>query len=188
MSLPLDRTRDASYERDMKRPRLSRDKWIAAGLDAFARQGPTALAAEPLARALGTTKGSFYWHFKDVPEFQYAVLTAWQSSALQEVITLLEQSGDADQRLRAFGRTLLQGQLEPQLRIWAQTDARAADALQEVDAQRHAYLTRLLGQLGLGNPAFADALQATLTGLPLMPQITDAGPYDALVDTVLALR
>ena len=62
----------------MKRIRLNRQSWIDAGLRALVAEGPTALAAEPLARQLGTTKGSFYWHFKDVPDFQKAVIRDWQ--------------------------------------------------------------------------------------------------------------
>ena len=34
---------------------------------ALAETGPEALKAEPLAARLGVSKGSFYWHFRDVP-------------------------------------------------------------------------------------------------------------------------
>ena len=61
----------------MKRQRLSPQTWIEAGLAELVAQGPKALAAEPLARKLATTKGSFYWHFKDVPDFQAAVVKHW---------------------------------------------------------------------------------------------------------------
>ncbi|NNK15387.1 MAG: TetR/AcrR family transcriptional regulator [Sulfitobacter sp.] len=171
----------------MSRPRLSPDKWISAGFEALAVSGPMALAAEPLARALGTTKGSFYWHFKDVPAYQEALVTKWQAQALEQVLDQLQQSDDADKRLRDFGRVVLADPVEPQLRIWGQNDGRVHDALIEVDAQRLAYLTRLLGQLGLRNAEFARALQAALTGLSLNRD-TDIAPFDTLVDTVLALR
>ncbi|KIN62297.1 Transcriptional regulatory protein [Sulfitobacter noctilucicola] len=171
----------------MKRARLSRDNWITAGFDACSTGGPNALAAEPLARALGTTKGSFYWHFKDVPAFQDAILATWQEQALGEIIVLLEEEGDADKRLRSFGHIVLASKLEPQLRIWAQNDSRAARVLAEVDAERLAYLARLLGLLGLRNPDFARALQAALTGIPLLSAKPDTAPFEALVDTVLAL-
>ena len=70
----------------MKRERLSRQSWIDAGLKALVAQGPTALAAEPLARALGATKGSFYWHFKDVPSLHEAVTQDWQTRAFARVV------------------------------------------------------------------------------------------------------
>lgn len=175
------------YQTAMTRSRLSPEKWIIAGLDALAASGPSALAAEPLARALKTTKGSFYWHFKDVPAFQDAVLTHWQATALNEMLTRLQDGGDADLRLRTFGHAILSDSVEPKLRIWAQGDPRVAAALAEVDAERLRYLTRLLGQMGLRNPDFARAMQATLIGLPLGSD-TDSAPFDTLVDTILALQ
>ena len=44
---------------------LSRERWASEALKAMARGGVAAVAVEPLARALGVTKGSFYWHFKN---------------------------------------------------------------------------------------------------------------------------
>ena len=175
-----------AYALRMSRPRLSRQKWITAGLDALAASGPVALAAEPLARALGTTKGSFYWHFRDVPDFQQAVLTAWQAQALQDILQRVQAEGAAEAQLRSFGHAILAAPIETKLRVWAQADPQVASALAEVDAERLALLTRLLGQLGLRNPDFARALQAALIGLPLGSD-TDVAPFDTLVDTVLAL-
>ena len=45
--------------------RLSTADWEAAALDALAENGLAGVAIEPLARRLGVTKGSFYWHFTD---------------------------------------------------------------------------------------------------------------------------
>tara|TARA_R110002094_G_scaffold100763_7_gene100870 strand:+ start:1854 stop:2381 length:528 start_codon:yes stop_codon:yes gene_type:complete len=174
----------------MRSTRLTPEIWLSAGLDALAASGPQALAAEPLARALGTTKGSFYWHFKDVPAFQDAVLSRWRVDALAHVIDLLQQTGGPDQRLRQFGRDIVTDGTEASVRVWALTDSRVAAICAEVDAERQQYLTRILGQVGLGNPDFALALQATLIGLSqLSPRSTEdqMAPFDTLVDTVLAL-
>ena len=178
------------YLSDMARPRLSPEKWLNAGMEALVAAGPSALAAEPLARRLGTTKGSFYWHFKDVPAFQDAVLQEWRGKALGHVVALLQERGEADQRLRKFGRDVLNDGVEANLRIWANGDTRVRSVLEEVDAERLRYLTQLLAGLGLGNPDFARALQASLIGLPQIAQsASDDGiaPFDTLVDTILAL-
>ena len=174
----------------MSSARLSPEKWIAAGLVALRDRGPQALAAEPLARALGTTKGSFYWHFKDVPAFQDAILENWRGKALAHVLSLLQETNEPDQRLRRFGRDLLTDQVESNLRIWSQSDTRVGEVLGEVDAERLRYLTQVLSSLGLGNPDFARALQAALVGLAQMfpDNKTDKlGPFDTLVDTIVAL-
>jgi AcrR family transcriptional regulator len=49
----------------MAHVRTPRSRWIDAGLDALAMGGPGAVRIEPLAQALGVTKGGFYWHFDD---------------------------------------------------------------------------------------------------------------------------
>lgn len=171
----------------MTRTRLSPDTWVSAGLEALVDAGPAALAAEPLARALGSTKGSFYWHFKDVPAFQDTLLSTWQTRALEQVVDAVSATGEAEARLRKFGQTVLRDPVEPKLRAWAQSDPRPAKVLADVDAERLHLLGRLLTTLGLGNPDFARALQATLIGLPLLNIDSDASPFDTLVDTILAL-
>jgi AcrR family transcriptional regulator len=58
-----------------KKNRLS---WLNAGLQALTSQGPAGLRVMQIAKQMGVTKGSFYWHFKDLAEFQAAVLDEWE--------------------------------------------------------------------------------------------------------------
>ena len=169
--------------------RLTPEHWITAGFDALVSKGPAALAAEPLARQIGTTKGSFYWHFKDVPAFHSALVDSWRANALSNLSAAVGNADPPDQRLRQFGRDLLSDQVETALRNWAPSNAKMTAILHQVDAERLTYLTLLLRELGLGNTDFARALQATLIGLP---QISDDvsvqhATLDTLIDTVLAL-
>lgn len=172
----------------MKSERLSPGKWIDAGFAALAQKGPSALAAEPLARDLGTTKGSFYWHFKDVPAFHAALLRHWHANALAEVMDLLCSEGAADARLRQFGQGVLNDSTEAALRVWAHNDSIVAATLAEVDAERLTYLNHLLKKFNLSNPSFAQAILASLIGLPQVRSDTDPhAAFDALVDTIVAL-
>ncbi|RTL63482.1 MAG: TetR/AcrR family transcriptional regulator, partial [Hyphomicrobiales bacterium] len=61
--------------------RLARADWVKAGLKALAREGASALKADRLARELGVSRGSFYWHFADVDAFHRAVLEGWKTVA-----------------------------------------------------------------------------------------------------------
>ena len=173
----------------MRKKRLTRQSWIDAGLTALTEQGPSALAAEPLARALGTTKGSFYWHYKDVPAFQAAVVKDWQSRAFAEIVKALADSAPADQRLRQFGRAFLADPTDPALRAWAQGDAMVAQALAQVDAERLTYIASLLRQLGLANAEFAQSCLGALVGLRQLPGTSSpTAGFETLIDLVLALR
>src|SRR5690606_6770697 len=50
-------------EKPERKGRLSAEDWAQAALDLIAEHGVASVAVEPLARRLGVTKGSFYWHF-----------------------------------------------------------------------------------------------------------------------------
>lgn len=173
----------------MKRQRLSRQTWIEAGLAVLVTKGPSALAAEPLARDLGTTKGSFYWHFKDVPDFHFAVVKQWQSQAFAEVLRALEDNGNAEQRLRRFGKEIISNEEDPAMRAWARSDETVAKAVAQVDAERLKYVANLLRQVGISNDDFARSCLAALVGLPAVAKKTPANKaYESMVDLVLALQ
>jgi AcrR family transcriptional regulator len=56
---------------------FGREDWIAAGLAALAGGGAAAFRVERVAREMGVTKGSFYWHFRDRAAWRDAVLAYW---------------------------------------------------------------------------------------------------------------
>ncbi|NNC23322.1 TetR/AcrR family transcriptional regulator [Salinisphaera sp. USBA-960] len=68
---------------------LSAEDWALAALDEMADHGVDAVAVEALARRLGVTKGSFYWHFANREELISAALVAWER---RETDVLLERA------------------------------------------------------------------------------------------------
>ncbi len=61
------------------KPRLSAKDWELAALKAIAEEGTLgAVAVEPLARRLGVTKGSFYWHFDGADALLETTLLRWE--------------------------------------------------------------------------------------------------------------
>ncbi|WP_066097347.1 TetR/AcrR family transcriptional regulator [Xanthomonas massiliensis] len=82
--------------------RLSADDWAQAALDLIAEQGVGAVAVEPLARRLGVTKGSFYWHFPSRDALLQAALEKWEQFEQENVFGSLADVPDPRQRLRAL--------------------------------------------------------------------------------------
>src|SRR3954468_11833178 len=81
--------------------RTPRTRWIEEGLRALAAGGPDAVRIEPLAKALGVTKGGFYWHFDDRRALLEEILDTWEREAVDEVIERVEsEPGDARAKLR----------------------------------------------------------------------------------------
>ncbi len=77
-------------EKPERTGRLSADDWAQAALDQIAEQGVSAVAVEPLARRLGVTKGSFYWHFPSRDALLQAALERWETHEQEEVFGQLE--------------------------------------------------------------------------------------------------
>jgi AcrR family transcriptional regulator len=84
------------------RQRLSREAWATAGLRALTAGGVAAVAVEPLAAALGATKGSFYWHFSDREELVRAALELWELEQTSAVIDELGNLEEPRERLRVL--------------------------------------------------------------------------------------
>jgi AcrR family transcriptional regulator len=129
--------------------RLGPAEWVKAGLKALARSGFSALKADTLAHRLGVSRGSFYWHFADVPAFHAALLRRWREIALENVIEEIETA--SDERLEALLYRAFTGgsAIERAVRAWATADARARAAVDAVDAERIGYLRKLLVDAGI---------------------------------------
>ena len=134
--------------------RTPRGAWVDAGLQALASGGPEAVRIEPLAAALGVTKGGFYWHFADRGALLEEVLDTWERVSIDEAIDRVErEGGDARARLRTLfalsstGGDLTRMVLKTDLAVrdWARRDPAVAARLRRVDNRRMAYLRSLFG-------------------------------------------
>jgi AcrR family transcriptional regulator len=138
--------------------RTPRSSWIEEGLRALAAGGADAVRVEPLAKALGVTKGGFYWHFNDRRALLEEMLDTWERVSVDEVIERIEgEGGEARAKLRllwtlaATGEDLLWGDPEELLRIdlairdWARREEAVAERLRRVDNRRMDYMRSLIG-------------------------------------------
>jgi AcrR family transcriptional regulator len=78
---------------------MDRERWEAVALDAFEQGGLSAVAVEPLARRLGVTKGSFYWHFKDRRALLAATVARWERLHVDGPLERLAAVADPRERL-----------------------------------------------------------------------------------------
>lgn len=181
--------------------RLQPSDWIWAGFRALVRGGPQALRVEPIARELGTTKGSFYWHFTDVAALRAAMLETWEQVATADITAAVRQSGlpPRDQVLLLVEKVSVTpgsesgGEaIEPAIRDWGRTDPMAREVLKRVDRQRLADLKSFFGAAGLASTAAKQAsalFYAAVIGLEslrLTAGISMREPLRALAQRLMA--
>lgn len=131
------------------KPRLGRDAWVEAAFDALARAGEAGLRVEPLAKRLGVTKGSFYWHFKDREALVAATLEAWAEG---RIAAIRRQTEGIEPRpaLLALVDLYLRAPNPKGLAVELAIRRlpRAARAVEAVDAERLARVAALFAALG----------------------------------------
>lgn len=135
----------------MATARTPRGHWITAGLQALTDGGVDAVRIEALAKALGVTKGGFYWHFTDRRDLLKEMLQTWEQDVTTTVIDRVEaHGGDPRTKLRylfaisASGDGLLTDiTTDYAVRDWSRRDPAVAKRLQRVDNRRMGYLRQL---------------------------------------------
>jgi AcrR family transcriptional regulator len=134
---------------------LSKTDWTEAALDALASDGLSSVAVEPLARRLGATKGSFYWHFANRAELIAATLQLWEHRATTETIARIQAISDPRERLTALAAGAYAGAVAGNAYaalLAAASDPRVAEVLGRVTRAQLQFLEKLYRDLGLAAP------------------------------------
>lgn len=138
----------------MEASRLERNDWVLAAVDVLKQEGVDRVKVDPLAKKLGVTRGSFYWHFGKRQDLLDAILCHWKDMSTQSVIVEVERENDTPEgRLRHlidFALSVDEDRisLELAIRAWARTDIAVKAALFEIDEQRISYLKQLILDIG----------------------------------------
>jgi AcrR family transcriptional regulator len=115
-------------------------QWVAAGLEALRKGGVAGVRVERLAEAIGLTKGSFYWHFRDRGELLEALLEFWAREMTEAEFERVQAvKGGLAARLRTLAEDVLEkgmGRYDPAIRAWARSDRKVAAAVAQVDRRR----------------------------------------------------
>jgi len=169
---------------------LSAKDWLDLGLKTLASDGFTALKAEPLAKAMGVSRGSFYWHFADLPAYHAAVLDYWREVAAERVIADLKSTRES--RLALLLRRSFSGRLalEKAVRSWAAIDPRARAVVQAVDRRRLDYIALLLAESGLESDvaqARAQILYWAFVGYALSDQPLPKAGQESVANELLRI-
>ncbi|HET9034451.1 MAG TPA: TetR/AcrR family transcriptional regulator [Dokdonella sp.] len=179
------------------RGRLSATDWEQAALTVLAESGVAAVAVESLARTLGVTKGSFYWHFPTREALLKAAIDRWEQRDEDQVISYVERIEDPRARLRELFHRVsreVQSHLVYAALLQASDNALVQPVLERISRRRLTLLTETYAEAGfeptaakhrarLAYTAYSGFLQLNQRhGMPRM----DQEEYAAYVDHVIA--
>ncbi len=123
----------------------------------MATGGEGAIKVEPIARQMQVSKGSFYWHFKDLNGLKASMLAHWAKVATFEAIAQVEMEED-EGRARLFALIDLAtgpqnkeyggSSAEAAIRNWARFDKKAAGVVKKIELARLGFVAELFEQAG----------------------------------------
>jgi AcrR family transcriptional regulator len=178
------------------RGRLSAIDWEMAALEGLAHGGVSAVAVESLARTLGVTKGSFYWHFPTREALLKAAIDRWEQRDEDQVIAHVERIADPRERLRELFHRVsreVQSHLVYAALLQASDNPLVQPVIERISRRRLALLTKAYEEAGfelaakhrarLAYTAYSGFLQLNQRhGMPRM----DHEEYEAYIDHVIA--
>lgn len=164
--------------------RLAADDWIQAGYALLADDGIQALKLDRLCSRLGVTKGSFYWHFKDMAGYRAALVRAWAElrdhdrSDFGAVAHVPPRERLA--RMMATLRSERQWTLERAMREWARTDPAVAASVRAADQRVVAAVRAAYRDAGFDEDEADMRANATFAAGVGFLHISDAPPSERL--------
>jgi AcrR family transcriptional regulator len=137
----------------MENGRLGKEHWLRAARRALLHGGPAGVRIEQLARDLGVTKGSFYWHFRDRKDLLEALLREWEdetSSMFAETAAHGSLREGLEWLMEEVGRRVIaseRGEMPSDAAMfgWAATSPEVAKRVNRVERERMDFLTRVAG-------------------------------------------
>jgi len=131
---------------------LTAADWEREALELIAERGVQALAIEPLARRMGITKGSFYWHFSGRESLLEQALRRWEEHDSRNLNKSLGEIDDPRERLVSFFRRVGREKLTHE--VYSELCAAAGHpqvepVLERVAERRMKHLSAAFEELGM---------------------------------------
>jgi AcrR family transcriptional regulator len=137
--------------------RLGSEAWLSAARTALINGGIGSVKIVPLAKVLGVTSGSFYWHFKSLQTLLDALLRDWQKTNTEPLFAAV--AAHADSAAKQFdalvnvwiNETNYSPAWDAAMRDWARVSPKVEAAVRRIDEKRIELLRTVFKRLGFSD-------------------------------------
>jgi len=161
--------------------------------------GPNGIKVEGIAKDLGVSKGSFYWHFENLAALKSNMITHWEELATQTIIIELDKISD-NPKIKLEHLILMSTSkndvpyggpmIEIAIRDWARYDKSINQIVGHVDESRIEYVQTLFQEYGLKKSqshTSSKLLYSSLIGLQILSHNQQANPQKELFELLKIL-
>jgi AcrR family transcriptional regulator len=139
--------------RERQRP-LGRDVWLDTARTALIEEGTAGVEINKLAKRLGSSRGGFYWFFKDRAQLLEELLAYWARTStvvFEQILEIPRRSG-MEKYLAIINLWIDEEEYDPKwdgaVRDWARTSGMVRKVVQGVDRKRIAVLEKIFNEIG----------------------------------------
>ncbi|WP_417702420.1 TetR/AcrR family transcriptional regulator [Pseudophaeobacter sp.] len=139
---------------DQSRPPTSAEAWLTAAYDTLTLSGVEAVKIMPLAKRLGVSRTSFYWHFKDREALLEAMIQHWEDKNTGTLVARTEAyaANVCEAIFNLFDcwldAELFDSRLDLAIRNWARKDSALQHRLDLADVRREQAMAAMLERFG----------------------------------------
>ena len=128
--------------------RLRQSDWIDASISMLLQEGIDAVQVTRLAKYLGVSRGSFYWHFEDRQTLLDAMIIVWHDQNSGALTHALSKASSLSEGVLAFfslwvNSARFNPTLEQSVRDWARLDKNIMATVNKEDSARISQLSAL---------------------------------------------
>ena len=168
---------------------LTKENWVAAGLEILKLKGYAELSIVRLSNQLGVTRGSFYHHFKSLNHFIDAMIDSWEerivNKGFEQTLTDEKHPEIEFKNLISYV-TQLHDKYDLVFRQWAPSNPHVKKHMERLDKKRMGRLVELMQRLSNdkaeGEKLAKIAFYAYIGSLHTFPYLNAAQQKKAAVD------
>jgi AcrR family transcriptional regulator len=135
--------------------RLSRADWIRPALAALEEKGVDGVKIVTIAKQIGATSGSFYWHFQGLQDLLMSLLDFWERELTDTIIAAgKEFGGPPEQRILNLMLQVIEHDAavhDHAISVWARRDPQVRAVYERTIGKRFDFASWMFKKAGFSN-------------------------------------
>jgi len=166
---------------------VGRNEWVRAALDVLHERGVEGVKVVIIAKRMGITSGSFYWHFKNLRDLLDAMLECWENEKTDHIVEDARSfKGTPELRiLNLMLQVVREDAVVPDhaFSIWAKSDTNVREAFDRALRKRFDFAAWMFAQAGF-SPEDAQARGRMMVAYLMGESATDLKTKDNWQDVI----
>ena len=139
--------------------RLTPEDWVRGALRILQERGVSGVKVTVLAERLGVTSGSFYWHFKGLPDLHATLLEYWERELTDAIVDQAKAiKGVGPERILQLMTEIVEfevASLDHAISVWARSDPKVRETYERTLQKRFDFAGWMFSGAGFPQPEAA---------------------------------